>query len=269
MRQRLPCLLIYREDDRLDVLIAIALALIVTPATACGLSQKNCRIPISHSAKSPIVLFSASMHSGLPRAQGQGTNEIKRRRFYSKLRYTKARTKGSVRKRLEAGGLPMTRKLILSSCAIVIFFLTLAQSASAQVCRGGISYTFPDGRSSYTQYWIETRQRYPGDCFLPMCPAECSFKTLKPARDDSSRKVKLRIEPDRDKNGYDYCFIQNNNNRSVVAYVDVFPSGMLPNSPNHGSVGPITLEKHTVARIFGWFQPSGKPSCTLISSQYL
>lgn len=45
------------------------------------------------------------------------------------------------------------------------------------LCRGQVTYTYPDGKQSYAQYYLQSRQRYPGDCFLNFCPAKCPFET--------------------------------------------------------------------------------------------
>ena len=67
---------------------------------------------------------------------------------------------------------------IFKLLAIVVFGLSCSQvTAQPLLCRGQVTYTYPDGKQSYAQYYLETHQRYAGDCFLTFCPAKCPFET--------------------------------------------------------------------------------------------
>lgn len=71
---------------------------------------------------------------------------------------------------------------------ILVAFAFANQSAYAQnaplLCKGQLTYTFPDGKQTFALYYIKTHQRYPGDCFPELCPAKCTFETPKrPAKE--------------------------------------------------------------------------------------
>lgn len=77
------------------------------------------------------------------------------------------------------------------ACLSVAFALmSLSSGAEARdTCKGGISYTYPDGKHTWATYFVDDHQR-DGDCFKAFCPADCTFKTSpKPTRLKSSQKA--------------------------------------------------------------------------------
>jgi hypothetical protein len=67
---------------------------------------------------------------------------------------------------------------IFKVCAIILLGLSCNQAvAQPYLCRGQVTYTYPDGKHTYAQYDLYTRQRNISDCLENFCPAKCPFET--------------------------------------------------------------------------------------------
>lgn len=99
-------------------------------------------------------------------------------------------------------------------------------------------------------------------------PCEARTNRVKPL-DDSIYRVKTRIILNYKNSGQDVCIVHNSNNRPVVVFADVFPTGPFAGSTDTSTAGPAYLQQfEDDDRFFGWYHPPKPPTCTLKSSRY-
>jgi hypothetical protein len=171
----------------------------------------------------------------------------------------------------------MHKRLVIVARCLSIFaaisaYTDAANAQPALICKGGVAHTYPDGRSSYAQYYISSRQRYPGDCFPEFCPAPCTFPTSEPKpkkhkqvlADDSAQYISTRVVAKLGTENKAICYAINTSARTIIALFSKVPARGTP-----VQIGPVTvLPFQPPVEITDWPKYSVNEGCPVKSSHY-